>query len=93
MAHGVYKNMKKSKLKVHAILLSVAFMNIFLVVMTVLALVVLILSFALWVVPTIPTPETIGFAFRVVLAVTAVLTALYSTSQEYQEAITHYLAK
>lgn len=92
MVHGVYKNMK-NKLKIHAILLSVAFMNILFVVTVVLAIIVFMLSFALWTVPAIPTPETIGFASRVVLVVTAVLTALYSMSPEYEEATTHYLAK
>lgn len=92
MAHGVYKNMK-NKLKIHAILLSVAFMNMLFVVTVVLAIIVFMLSFALWTVPPLPPSETVNFTIRVVLAVTAILTAIYSMSPEYKEAVTDYIAK
>jgi hypothetical protein len=70
-----------------------AFINILLVVIAILAVVVLTLSFILWTVPPFPAAETINFAIRIVLATTAGLTLIYSASIEYKEAVADYLRK
>jgi hypothetical protein len=77
----------------HLFNFSIAFISSFIFLCTLLLIVVAILSFVFWIVPPIPTVETLLFSLRTLLAASAVLTTAYSFSSDYKQAIQEYLAR
>jgi formate-dependent nitrite reductase membrane component NrfD len=69
----------------HIFNIGIAFISSFIFVCALLFVVVSILSFIFWTIPTIPTTETLLFSLRILLAVSAVFTAAYSFSNDYNQ--------
>ena len=77
----------------HLLNFSIAFISSFIFLCALLFVVVAVLSFVFWTVPTIPTAETLLFSLRTLLATSMIITTAYSFSSDYKQAIQEYLAR
>lgn len=77
----------------HMFGLGVSFFAVFMVLLMLLAIVVVLFSFLFWTIPPIPTPDTLFFALRTLLAISMIITIVYAFSNDYKEAVQEFLSR
>lgn len=81
------------KLIAHSTILLSTFITVLLSLVAAVAVIVAVLSFVMWVVPPVPTTETLLVAGRILIAIATLVTASYAFSSDYKEYVQEFLSR